>query len=102
MASEKLLEKKLREGVKKLGGIAIKFFCPSFTGLPDRIILMPGGRVYFAEMKTTGKKPSPRQEVVITMLRRLKFHVWIIDDNPILDEVLLKLKNDQSADYDFL
>ena len=92
MASEKLLEKKLREGVKKLGGEAIKFFCPTFTGLPDRIILMPGGRVYFAEMKTTGEKPSPRQEVVHKWLRGLGFTVWVIDDYPMLTFVMLEIQ----------
>lgn len=95
MASEKLLEKKLREGVEKLGGLAIKFFCPTFTGLPDRIILMPGGRVYFAEMKTTGEKLRPRQEVVHRQLRNLGFTVWTIDDYPLLTFVLNKIQSDQ-------
>ena len=54
--NEKLLEKKLREEVKKLGGLALKFTSSTYTGMPDRIVLMPKGKVYFVELKTTGQK----------------------------------------------
>lgn len=84
MASEKLLERKLREAVKLKGGIALKFFSYTFTGLPDRIILMPQGRCYFAELKTTGKKLEPRQKVVKTFLEKLNFTVFVIDDEASL------------------
>jgi hypothetical protein len=86
--NEKLIEKKLREGVKKLKGEALKFFCMSFTGMPDRIVLMPGGRAWFVELKSTGNKPSPRQEFVIGWLRRLGFQVFVIDTQEGLDEFL--------------
>lgn len=65
--SEKLLERKLREAIKKLGGKALKFSSPYETGYPDRLILMPGGRTYWAELKTTGKKPTEKQ-----LLRQLE------------------------------
>lgn len=83
--NEKLIEKKIREGVKKLGGQAIKLVSPSFTGLPDRLVLMPGGRTWFVEIKSTGKKPSPRQKVVIEWLRKLGFTVFIIDTQEGID-----------------
>src|SRR5690349_1380031 len=80
--NEKSIEKKLETNlfklVKKLGGYALKFFCLSFTGMPDRIVLMPGGRIWFVEVKDTGKKPTPRQEFVIGWLRKLGFEVWIM------------------------
>lgn len=85
MASEKTLEKKLREAVKKCKGLALKFYCLSFTGIPDRVVLMPGGRIWFVELKTTGKKLSPRQKIVIPQLLKLGFRVWIIDDQYKLD-----------------
>jgi hypothetical protein len=77
--NEKLLEKKLREAVKKLGGQALKFRSPGITGVPDRIVLMPGGKVWFVEVKSTGKKLSPRQEIVHPMLQKLNFEVVVID-----------------------
>lgn len=91
--TEKLLEKKLREEVKKLGGLALKFFSASFTGMPDRIILMPGGKVAFAEIKTTGKKPTKQQELRIKMLSRYGFDARVIDDLKSLNGLLEGLRN---------
>ncbi len=86
--NEKLIEKKLREGIKKLGGLALKFFVLSFTGFPDRIVLMPGARIWFVEIKSTGKKPSTRQTAVIGLLQKFGFEVWVIDDQVGLNEFL--------------
>ena len=91
--NEKVIEKKLRERVKKLGGIAVKFFPIFFRGFPDRMVLMPGGKISFAEIKTTGKKPNPVQKIVIEMLRKLGFWVEVIDTMELLDEYLIKLEN---------
>jgi VRR-NUC domain len=78
--NEKLIEKKLREGVKKLGGLALKFTSPSFTGVPDRLVLWPTGQADFVELKSTGKKLSPRQQVVFPILEDLGFPVAVIDN----------------------
>lgn len=92
--NEKLIEKKLRESVKKLGGVALKLFSPSFTGLPDRLILMPGGRARFAEIKTTGKTATPRQNAVLGMLSKLGFLAVVVDSQESLDELLKEIQND--------
>lgn len=93
MANEKTLELKLRTQVKKLGGIALKFASPFFTGMPDRIVLMPGGRIYFAELKSEGKKPTPRQSLVIAELESLGFKVFVIDTNEKLEICLNQFSN---------
>lgn len=90
--NEKLIERKLKTGVEKLGGIALKLVCLSFTGIPDRTVLMPGGKVWFAELKTTGKKPSPRQVIVIAFLRKLGFSVYVIDTERQLDDFLKNIQ----------
>lgn len=90
--NEKLIEKKLRLGVKKLGGTALKFTSPGVTGVPDRIVLMPGGKMYFVEIKTTGKTLKPRQIVVVAQLRKMGFAVWLIDTQEVLDAYLHVLK----------
>ncbi len=77
-ASEKLIEKKLREGVKKLGGMALKFTSPGTAGVPDRIVLMPGGKIYFAETKSEGKKLSPQQEVIRAKFKGLGKRVFVV------------------------
>jgi hypothetical protein len=56
---EKTIEKKLINAVKSMGGIAPKFVSPGFDGMPDRLVLLPGGVMAFAELKAPGKKPTP-------------------------------------------
>ncbi len=90
--NEKKIEKKLRIEVEKLGGLAIKLQSQYFTGLPDRLILIPGGVIRFAEIKTTGENLRPRQKVVHALLRRLGFIVEVIDDDPGLQKFLNDLK----------
>ena len=76
---EKIIEKKLVKTVKEAGGIAPKLICPGFDGMPDRIVLLPGGRMGFVEVKAPGKVPRPLQEARHRMLRRLGFQVYLLD-----------------------
>ena len=77
---EKEIEKKLALKVKKLGGLAVKFVSPGFDGMPDRILLMPGGKMAFVEVKAPGKHPRPLQMARHKLLRGLGFSVFILDD----------------------
>jgi len=77
--NEKLLEKKLREGVKKLGGLALKFTSQTYTGMPDRIVLMPFNKTYWVEIKSTGKKLEPKQIAAFIKLAKLGSIVNVID-----------------------
>ena len=77
--NEKFIEQKLATAVKTKGGIAPKFVSPSFAGMPDRLILLPGGLMAFAELKAPGMKPRPLQVARHEMLRRLGFRVYVID-----------------------
>lgn len=73
---EKEIEEKLRIGIKEIGGLCLKWVSPGYTGVPDRIILLPGGVIRFAELKAPGKKERKRQEVVQGILRSLGFVVY--------------------------
>jgi len=73
------LERKLARAVKTAGGIAPKFVSPGFDGMPDRLVLLPGGKIAFAEVKRHGEKPRPLQEARHGMLRRLGFQVFVLD-----------------------
>ena len=88
---EKQTEQKMVSAVKKLGGIALKFVSPGFDGMPDRIVLLPCGRMAFVEVKAMGCKPRPLQLARHGMLRRLGFRVYVLDDEMqiggILDEI---------------
>ena len=67
---EKTIEQKLVQAVKAKGGIAPKFVSPGFSGVPDRLILLPDGKCGFVEVKAPGEKPRPLQKSRIRLLRR--------------------------------
>ena len=89
--SEKALEAELRERCKALGWMCIKLTSQYQRGLPDRLILMPGGRVCFAEIKTTGKKPTALQRVTHERLRALGYRVEVVDTTESLDNLIVEL-----------
>ena len=78
---ERDIEKRLIRPVRELGGLCLKFEVPAFTGLPDRLILLPGARVVFVETKQPGKKERPRQRYVQDLLRKLGFTVYSTVDS---------------------
>lgn len=92
--NEKLIEKKLRDEIKKLGGIALKFLPTFWVGAPDRLILLPGAKVYWAETKSTGDKLRPRQETRKKQLERLGFRVFKVDNNETLDYMIKEVRAD--------
>ena len=76
---EKDIEQKLRKMVEKHGGLCLKWVCPGWSGVPDRIVLLPRGRVMFVELKRPkGGKVSPMQEWWARKLRSLGFEVMVI------------------------
>lgn len=80
MEQEKKIEQKLIKAVKVIGGIAPKLISPGFDGMPDRIVLLPHGRMGFVEVKAPGKKPRPLQTARHRLLKRLGFRVYVLDD----------------------
>lgn len=90
---EKIFEKKLIYAVKDMGGIAPKFMSPGFDGMPDRIVLLPGGRMGFVEVKAPGKVPRPLQEARHRMLRLLGFKVYVLDRAERINQILEDITN---------
>lgn len=85
---EKEIENKLKNTVKATGGLCLKFVSPSFDGVPDRIILMPGGIMAFVELKAPGKKLRPLQEYRKRQLEKLGFLVFCIDNTECIGGVI--------------
>lgn len=77
---EKTIEQKLVDAVRNAGGYALKFVSPGLAGVPDRIVLLPGGRLFFVELKAPGQKPRPVQRHRMETLRSLGFDVVVLDD----------------------
>ena len=84
---EKELEKKLIRAIESHGGKCLKWTSPGTTGLPDRIALLPGGRIAFVEMKRPkGSRVDALQRYWRQKLKELGFvHWWIFTENDLAD-----------------
>ncbi len=90
--SEKHIERKLVEITRKNGGLALKFVSPGFDGVPDRLVLLPGGRVGFVEMKSPGERMRTLQMRRKKHLESLGFKVFCVDDAERIGEVLDEIR----------
>ena len=88
---EKHIERKLVETVRKSGGLALKFVSPGFDGVPDRIVLFPGGKIGFVELKSPGQKMRTLQMRRKKHLESLGFRVFCVDGvekiGGVIDEI---------------
>ena len=85
---EKEIEIHLVKRVKELGGRAYKFVSPGVSGVPDRLVCLPGGRVIFAELKAPGQKLRPLQELRRTELEGLGNIVVVLDSEEKVDQFI--------------
>ena len=77
---EKDIEQALIGEIRKAGGLCLKFVSPGWSGAPDRICILPGGRVTFVELKTPGKQPRPLQVKRLSQLAELGCRTFVVDD----------------------
>ena len=102
--SEKQLESSLKDLVeKRLHGMCLKLLSQHVTGLPDRMCLLPGGRMFFVEVKTTGKKPRKIQEYIHKKLRSLGFMVYVLDSSEELYSIYMTYRETggDNDEFDF-
>ncbi|MGH4125614.1 MAG: VRR-NUC domain-containing protein [Clostridium sp.] len=89
---EAVIEKRLIKEVKKIGGKALKFVSPGMSGVPDRIVILPHGKIIFVELKAPGEKPSPMQEYRAKQFRALGFDVRCIDSVEGIMELIKEVR----------
>ena len=78
--------------MKNSGGIAPKLVSPGFDGMPDRLVLLPGGKIGFVEVKAPGKEPRPLQVARHGLLRRLGFKVYVLDAPEQIGGILYEIR----------
>ena len=91
---EKVIEKKLVDEIKKLGGLCLKFNSQSMVGIPDRIILLNNKRMCFVETKARNKKLRPLQFITKRKLESLGFKVYVVDTIEKVKEVVDEIKTE--------
>ncbi|MDC7248452.1 MAG: VRR-NUC domain-containing protein [Sphaerochaetaceae bacterium] len=85
---ERDIEKQLVVETKRMKGLALKFTSPGFVGVPDRLILLPGGKLAFVEVKKECEKPRAIQISRHKLLRKLGFKVYVLDSKKQIKEIL--------------
>ena len=86
MMLERDIEKRLIQKIKAIGGKAYKFVSPGHAGVPDRIVILPGGKVFFVELKTDIGKLTPLQDKQINCLRKLNANVVVLRGESAVDD----------------
>ncbi len=87
--TEKRLEEKLVQAVKNRGGRAYKFVSPGCVGVPDRIVILPGNKIGFIEIKKphTGKlRKTQKQE--LKKLTALRCKCYVLNDPLDIQSIL--------------
>lgn len=82
---EKDIEEYLRDQIKAIGGIAYKFVSPGNVGVPDRLVILPGGHIIFTEMKAPGGKLTAMQKNQISKIRMRDADVWVLASKQEVD-----------------
>ena len=89
---ERTIESRFKKAVESFGCRCLKFVSPGCSGVPDRIVLIPGGKICFVELKAPGKTERPRQMYVQGQLRKLGFVVFSSVDDKGLAETVQQIR----------
>lgn len=90
---EKDIEHGLVKAVKAVHGLCIKFTSPGYDGVPDRMVLLPKGRMAFVELKAPGKKPRALQIRRMKQLRNLGFSCFVVDNMDMIGGVIDEIQS---------
>lgn len=89
---ESRIERKLCEGVRRLGGRAYKLISPGCAGLPDRLVCLPDGTVFFTELKTEKGRLSPKQRRRVDELSKMRQRVRVLYGENDVEDFLIFLR----------
>jgi hypothetical protein len=93
---EKDVEQHLVKQCKARGWTCWKFTSLSQVGVPDRMVLQPGGRITFVETKSNVGRLSKMQVAVINKLRALGFTVLVLNSKEAVNEAVARLSENSN------
>lgn len=92
---ESQIENYLKREIEKLGGLCLKFVSPGNKGVPDRLLILPGGKVIFAELKNGNKgRLSALQVRMQTVLKSLQCRTYVLTAKPEVDKLIAELREE--------
>ena len=94
---ESQIERRLVEGVKRLGGMCLKFVSPGTLGVPDRIIISAKGRVIFVELKTETGRLTKIQRYVIGEMQKRGADARVVKGIDEVKELLAEIEGGDEA-----
>lgn len=74
--------------------LCLKFTSPGTVGVPDRIVIAPGGKTFYVEVKAPGKKPRPSQLAIHRKFEKLGHKVFVVDDYESVDRALEVMRSE--------
>ena len=77
--TERDVEQRFRTCGERAGAWVAKLTSPGNAGMPDRLVLLPGGRTRLVEIKAPGERPRPLQRRIFRRLAALGHPVSVID-----------------------
>lgn len=93
-ASEMRIEQEFVRGIREFGGIAFKFVSPGNNGVPDRIAILPGGKIWFVELKTARGRLSGMQQLQLDRIMLLGFQVRVAYGMAGVKELLREIRRE--------
>ena len=97
---EKDIESWLNKKIKELGGLSFKFVSPSNPGVPDRIYIFPGGKVYFVELKTEIGRMSNIQKWQRERLMKMGCRFYLVKGMAQARELVKTLQRETGGEAD--
>ena len=91
---ESAIERYLARQADALGGLCWKFVSPGNAGVPDRLIILPAGRVAFVETKRPGGKARALQRRRIAQLTERGVWAGVADTREMIDQILKQMGGD--------
>ena len=89
---ERDIERVFVRMVRQAGGMALKFISPGCNGMPDRLVLLPDGKLAFVELKAPGRTMRPLQEKRKRQLEALGFFVFCLDGTDQIGAILHEIQ----------